>query len=131
MTVRKARTEDAGAIADIYRGYVEETAISFEYEAPDAAAMAERMEEAIAYLVAEDDGGRIIGFAYAHPFSARAAYRRSAEVTIYLDRNETGKGIGRKLYEALGFHSLGTIAGGFRRADGSYADICPYWRETI
>lgn len=101
MTVRKARTEDAGAIADIYRGYVEETAISFEYEAPDAAAMAERMEEAIAYLVAEDDGGRITGFAYAHPFSARAAYRRSAEVTIYLDRNETGKGIGRKLYEAL------------------------------
>ena len=37
----------------------------------------------------------------------------------------------RKLYEALGFHSLGTIAGGFRRADGSYVDICPYWRETI
>ena len=35
----------------------------------------------------------------------------------------------RKLYEALGFHPLGIISGGFRRPDGEYEDICPYWRE--
>ena len=35
----------------------------------------------------------------------------------------------RRLYERLGFVQLGTIPGGFRMPDGSYADICPYYRE--
>lgn len=33
----------------------------------------------------------------------------------------------RHLYERLGFRQLGTIPGGFRMPDGSYADICPYF----
>ena len=32
----------------------------------------------------------------------------------------------RHLYERLGFTQLGTIPGGFRLDDGTYADICPY-----
>ena len=35
----------------------------------------------------------------------------------------------RHLYESLGFTQLGTIPGGFRMPDGSYADICPYYIE--
>ncbi len=35
----------------------------------------------------------------------------------------------RPLYEKLGFVQLGTIPGGFRMPDGSYADICPYYHE--
>lgn len=35
----------------------------------------------------------------------------------------------RHLYERLGFKQLGTIPGGFRMIDGSYEDICPYYRE--
>ena len=34
----------------------------------------------------------------------------------------------RHLYERLGFVQLGTIPGGFRMKDGSYANICPYYR---
>ena len=34
----------------------------------------------------------------------------------------------RRLYERLGFVQLGTIPGGFRMKDESYADICPYYR---
>ena len=34
----------------------------------------------------------------------------------------------RHLYERLGFTQLGTIPGGFRMKDGSYANICPYYR---
>lgn len=33
----------------------------------------------------------------------------------------------RRLYEKLGFIQLGTIPGGFRMKDGSYANICPYY----
>ena len=35
----------------------------------------------------------------------------------------------RHLYESLGFTQLGTIPGGFRMPDGTYADICPYYHE--
>ena len=35
----------------------------------------------------------------------------------------------RHLYERLGFTQLGTITGGFRMKDGSYVNICPYYRE--
>ena len=34
----------------------------------------------------------------------------------------------RHLYERLGFVQLGTIPGGFRMKDGSYVNICPYYR---
>lgn len=34
----------------------------------------------------------------------------------------------RHLYERLGFTQLGTIPGGFRLDDRTYADICPYYK---
>ncbi len=37
----------------------------------------------------------------------------------------------RHLYERLGFTQLGTIKNGFRMKDGSYANICPYYREVV
>ena len=36
----------------------------------------------------------------------------------------------RHLYERLGFKQLGTIPGGFRLKDGTYANICPYYHEV-
>ena len=33
----------------------------------------------------------------------------------------------RHLYERLGFRQLGVIPGGFRRKDGCFEDICPYY----
>ena len=36
----------------------------------------------------------------------------------------------RRLYEKLGFTPLGIIPGGFRRPDGSYVDIAPYWHAV-
>ena len=34
----------------------------------------------------------------------------------------------RHLYERLGFQQLGVIPEGFRLKDGTYADICPYYK---
>lgn len=36
----------------------------------------------------------------------------------------------RHLYERLGFVQLGTIPQGFRMKDGSFADICPYYKKV-
>ena len=52
------------------------------------------------YLAAETEDG-ILGYAYAGPFHPRAAYDWCAELSVYVDWNARGQGIGRKLYEAL------------------------------
>lgn len=103
IDIRSAAPADAERLAQIYRYYVENTAISFEYDAPDPDQFRERIErtlEGYPYLVLEEDGV-VQGYAYAGPFKARAAYARSAELSIYLDRAARGRGLGARLYEAL------------------------------
>ena len=103
VTVRDAGIADAPRILEIYRYYVEQTAISFEYETPSLAAFETRMKKAMQkypYLVACRDGV-IEGYAYAGPFVGRAAYDWSCELTIYLAPQAKRQGLGRKLYEAM------------------------------
>jgi phosphinothricin acetyltransferase len=104
MRVRAAREEDAAAIAEIYRPFVAESYVSFETEPPDAAEIARRMIGAgdlYPWLVAEDDGGRLVGYAYASPFRPRAAYRFTVESTVYVREAAHGRGVGAALYAPL------------------------------
>ena len=103
MVIRSASTADAARILDIYAYYVVNTAITFEYEVPTLCEFRERVKntlERYPYIVIEENGN-IIGYAYAGPFKERAAYDRSCEVSIYLDRDSRGRGYGRALYEEL------------------------------
>ena len=80
-----------------------DTVISFEDVPPTAAEMAARIERLTsthAWLVAED-GGEVLGYAYACPHRERAAYRWATEVTVYVDPRHQRRGAGRALYEAL------------------------------
>ena len=45
--------------------------------------------------------GQVIGYAYLSGWHSRSAYRYSNEASIYLDRNEKGHGIGKKLFANL------------------------------
>jgi phosphinothricin acetyltransferase len=103
LVVRDATVHDAAACAAIYAPYVTGTVITFEYEPPTVADMAERMAAAQrthAWLVLEDDG-RVVGYAYGGPYKERAAYRWSCEVSVYLETGRRRGGGGRALYEAL------------------------------
>ena len=103
IKIRVARAQDAEALARIYAYYVEKTAITFEYEVPDAAEMETRRKkifEHYPYLVAEQEG-RVLGYVYAHEFYGRAAYAWSVEASIYVASDARGQGLGRKLYAAL------------------------------
>jgi L-amino acid N-acyltransferase YncA len=102
-TLRVARPDDAAAIADIYRPYVEETAITFEETPPDAGACMGRIEDTLEmypWFVAERQES-VLGYAYAGPLRKRPAYRWTAELSVYLDRTARGDGLGSLLYEAL------------------------------
>ncbi len=103
MNIRKVTEQDAEALLEIYGYYVEETAISFEYETPSVEEFRRRIRDISArypYLILEDEGS-VKGYTYAGAFKGRAAYDHCCEVTIYLDRNAKGHGYGRALYEAL------------------------------
>ncbi|MEV4423028.1 N-acetyltransferase family protein [Patulibacter sp. NPDC049589] len=102
--VRDATTADAAACAAVYAPYVRDTAITFETTPPTAEEMAGRIAAALAthaWLVAEDDDGRVLGYAYGGRFAARPAYRWACEVSVYLEVGRRRTGAGRALYAAL------------------------------
>lgn len=101
---RIATIEDAKALVEIYRPYVEETAITFEYEVPTIAEFAKRIENTLQrypYIVVEDENQQILGYAHAGVYKGRSAYDWSVEVTVYLKVDVKGRRLGRKLYEQL------------------------------
>ncbi len=80
--IRLASVEDAAELLEIYRPYIEKTAITFEVEVPSVEEFAGRIRhtlEKYPYLVAEEQG-RIVGYAYASPFKTRAAYDWSVDL---------------------------------------------------
>jgi phosphinothricin acetyltransferase len=94
---------DAAQICEIYNHYVRETVVTFEESPVPEADMAQRISDVTARLpwfVWEADGA-IIGYAYAAPWKARAAYRHSVESSVYLAPQATGRGLGSQLYAAL------------------------------
>ena len=103
IVIRDAAPGDVPAILDIYRWYVEHTAITFETHVPSTAEFEGRMRSVMArypYLVLERDGV-IEGYAYAGPLNPREAYNWTCELTIYLRHDARKCGFGRKLYTAL------------------------------
>ena len=101
--IRPATTADAACLLEIYRPYVEGTAVSFETETPSVQAFAARIDKALngwAWLVAEEDG-QCVGYAYGGPHRERAAYRWSTETSAYIRAGWQGKGLGKMLYQAL------------------------------
>jgi len=103
MIVRTAKLSDAEEILSIYAPYVEQTAITFEYDVPSLDEFRGRIEktlEKFPYLVAENEDG-IVGYAYAGVFKGRAAYDWCVETTIYVKMNQRGRGIGKTLYGVL------------------------------
>ena len=104
MTVRSALPDDATQIAEIYNHYVLTSTITFEEEAVSVLEMASRVRDiqALSYpwLVATA-GTDVLGYAYAGRWKARAAYRHSSEITVYVRPGLARSGVGSALYGQL------------------------------
>jgi L-amino acid N-acyltransferase YncA len=101
--IRLALERDAQQLADIYAPVVRDTPISFEVDPPTAAEMARRVADTLPtfpWLVV-DRGGEILGYVYASPHRARAAYRWSVDTTVYVHSGVRRAGVGRALYASL------------------------------
>jgi phosphinothricin acetyltransferase len=105
FAISSATPADAPAIASLYAHHVRHGTATFEIEPPDAAEIAARMAKIAAagmpWLVAKKSDGTLLGYAYAGPFHARAAYRYTCEDTIYVRHDRLGRGLGGALLTAL------------------------------
>lgn len=101
--IRNATNGDVVAIAEIYNWYVTYGTETFETETVAVEEMRGRMTATInAYpFIVYDDGGRVLGYAYAHQWKARAAYQLTWETSVYVATDQRHKGIGRALMERL------------------------------
>ena len=101
--LRIATEADIPAMLDIYRPYVLNTTITFEYDVPTVEEFTHRFRQITArfpWLVWEEEG-RILGYAYGSAPFARAAYSWCAEDSVYLEPEARGRGIGRRLLTGL------------------------------
>ena len=103
LTIRQATREDLDAITEIYNEAILKTVATFDTEPKTL----EEQENWFAthapkypILVAEQDG-YIVGWASMSMWSDRCAYTDTAESSLYVKEEHQGKGIGRKLAEAI------------------------------
>jgi L-amino acid N-acyltransferase YncA len=104
VNVRAVIESDAEAVAGIYNHYVTRTIVTFEENTLSPSEIYQRAREvqssSLPWFVAEQ-AGEIVGFAYASKWKGRCAYRFSTEVTVYVNPDHVGYGIGSRLYSQL------------------------------
>ena len=97
--IRPMQPGDAAALLAVYGEGIATGHATFEESIPAFDAW-DRAHLARPRLVLEEDG-HILGFAALSPVSSRAVYRGVAEVSLYLSERAQGRGLARKLLEAL------------------------------
>jgi phosphinothricin acetyltransferase len=122
LIIRDAREEDAAEVAAIYAHHVLHGTASYDTQPASAETFKDKIRWVLAsgwpFLVAEADG-QIVGYAYATQFRDRAAYRWTAENSIYVRADNLGQGVGKALLrelldrsQACGFRQMIAVIGG-------------------
>jgi L-amino acid N-acyltransferase YncA len=113
--LRAAGPADAVEICRIYNQGIRDRVATLETEERTPEERAQWLEAhgpRHPVLVAESDGA-VVGWASLNVFNARRAYEHVADLSLYVERDWRGRGVGRQLLEALvasarelGFHKL-------------------------
>jgi phosphinothricin acetyltransferase len=121
VIVRNSRDADVPAMLAIYLYHIAtgvDPQAMGDIEAPDAEDLKRRRKSMhrrkLPHIVAEE-GGVVLGYAYAVPFRKRPAYRYTVKHSIYIHNAHLRRGLGRKLMTAL---IDACAASGFRQMIG-------------
>jgi len=106
MIIRPASLTDLPSLTEIYNYYVQNSEATFDVQPfiPEQRHGWFRDHSdspGHRILVAEQNGGEILGYAASGPFRSKEGYRTTVEVTVYCSPGATGKGIGAALYREL------------------------------
>lgn len=105
ITIRRAERADLPALLGIYNHYVLHTPVTFDIEPRTLAQRGEWFsgfhDSGKYQCFVPVRGGAAIGWVCSARFKEKEAYATTIETSIYLAPDETGKGLGRRLYETL------------------------------
>jgi phosphinothricin acetyltransferase len=95
--------KDYPAVKEIYDYYVLNTTVTFATGETSIAGLKESIltghPKYKSFIIKSD--GEVCGFCYLSQYRKRAAYDRTAEISVYLKSGFTGKGIGQQTLEKL------------------------------
>lgn len=110
--IRNTSGEDATCILEIYSYYVKTSHCTFELEPPSLDQLQRKIRETKYPWLVFEEKGKVLGYAYATEWKAREAYNHTVETSVYVQKDQFGKGIACKLYSQLlqqlvssGFHT--------------------------
>ena len=143
-SIRHAQASDLQAVVDIYNHSVTTSVATFDLS---PVSVDERREWFAAFdterpLFVATLGEHVVGFAYYAKFREKPAYARTMEMSVYVDVDARGKGIGRLLLDTLiahaktqGVHVLMAVLGGDNPASLALHERAGFtpagtWREV-
>ena len=100
MTIDELRPEHWPEVARIYAEGIATGNATFETGVPPWEAW-DRSHLPAHRFVAVDGDGRVVGWVAVSPVSDRCAYEGVVENSVYVDSSAQGRGVGRRLLEAL------------------------------
>ena len=122
LSIRDVTEDDAAAIAAIYAHHVLHGTASYDSEPPsieDTLAKIRRIRGSLWPSLVGEIAGNVVGYAYATQLRDRAGYRFTAEDSIYVHPDWTGRGVGKELLSELlrrseqrGFRTMIAVVGG-------------------
>lgn len=102
--IRDACKADFVRVSAITNHYIETSSIHFGYEPVSADQLADQWErgrDRYPWVVAEQDDGRVVGYAKSGSWRERAAYQWTTEIGLYVEHGHHRRGVGKALYTAL------------------------------
>ena len=103
ISTRRARPGDADAIVAIYNQGIDDRVATFETRHRTREEIRSQIESLAgeAAMIVAVDQDRVVGWASFGPYRPRECYRGVGDYSLYVDRSARGRGVGRRLMEAL------------------------------
>src|SRR5258705_11649233 len=100
MSTRRAVPGDSEAIARIYNQGIEDRVATFETRSRSVEDV-RAWFDGVHPIVVVEESGHVIAFGATFPYRARECYAGIAEASLYVAREERGRGVGRVAMSGL------------------------------